>query len=109
VDWIHVTHDTDKWRVLVNTVMNFLQKTNFLTRRVNVCSMELVYLVNTVVVLVMLAGAELEVIAYGRYNSDIPHHLISRSLRQRRWITNDVSDYINLLVIIAHIICNHPV
>jgi len=24
-------------------------------------------------------------------------------------ITNDVSDYINLLVRIAHIICNHPV
>jgi hypothetical protein len=23
-------------------------------------------------------------------------------------ITNDVSDYINLLVRIAHIICNHP-
>jgi hypothetical protein len=23
-------------------------------------------------------------------------------------ITKDVSDYINLLVIIAHIICNHP-
>jgi len=24
-------------------------------------------------------------------------------------ITNDVSDYINLLVRIAHIICNHPI
>jgi len=24
-------------------------------------------------------------------------------------ITNDVSDYINLFVRIAHIICNHPV
>jgi len=23
-------------------------------------------------------------------------------------ITNDVSDYINLLIRIAHIICNHP-
>jgi hypothetical protein len=29
--------------------------------------------------------------------------------KKYRVITNDVSDYINLLVRIAHIICNHPI
>jgi len=37
--------------------------------------------------------------------------VLDHGLRMRvtyRLITNDVSDYINLLVRIAHIICNHP-
>jgi hypothetical protein len=26
VDWIHVAHDSDRWRALVNAIMNFRVK-----------------------------------------------------------------------------------
>jgi hypothetical protein len=32
VDWIHLTQDRDKWRALVNTIMNVGVEKSFLTR-----------------------------------------------------------------------------
>jgi hypothetical protein len=42
VDWIHLTQDRDRWRALVNTVMNLQELSVLLASQEGLCSMELV-------------------------------------------------------------------